>query len=291
MQIHNVQRTGNMHYIYLPTAWCKEYKIDSNSKVSIDQKSGGELSISPNLEEKKPKSLKLNISEHDQEIIHKLVVACYINPLASFEINFDKEMDYTKLLKQKRLINLESVELDKKQITCESTISINNPDLLLKTMVRKIKNMIVVLLTSYDKDVIDRYEDEIDRSKLLIDKSVIGSLAFQKLTTLKAIDLYYISLISKDLERMVDHLIKIKPSEKGFLNSILEVVSHLQNILNNTKSLDHKSAIKFIKAASKLKSLPIKDVTTYDKERIRLFFINISEVITDWAITNELEQI
>ena len=242
-------------------------------------------SMPPSLKEKESKKLKLNISEQDQDIIHKLVVACYINPISSFEINFDREMDYTKLLKQKRLINLESVELDKKQITCESTISISDPDSLLKTMVKKIKNMITVMQTSYDSEIINRYEDEIDRSKLLIDKSIIGSLAFQKSTSLKTIDLYYISLISKELERMVDHLILIKQGEKEFLNSIIEVISHLQKLLDNTKLLTHKPAIEFIKICSKIKSH--KDIN-YDKERIRLFLINISEVITDWSVTNEL---
>ncbi len=284
MQIHNVQKTGNMHYIYLPTSWCREHKISSNSKLSIEQAGSGELRIFPSIQEQKLKNLKLDISEPDQDIIHKLVVACYINPITSFEINFAKEMDPAKLLKQKRLINLESVELDTKQITCESTVSTSNPDLLLKTMVRKIKNMIVVMQNSYDADIIGRYEDEIDRSKLLIDKSIISSLTFQKSTDLKTIDLYYISLISKDLERMVDHLIKIKAGEKEFLISLLEVISHLQRLLDNPSSLTHKLAIPFIKECSKLNS---KD-TTYDKERIRLFLVNVSEVITDWAITNEI---
>lgn len=284
MQIHNVQKTGNMHYIYLPTSWCREHKLSSNSKLSIEQAGTGELRIFPNIHEQKLKNLKLDISEHDQDIIHKLVVACYINPITSFEINFAKEMDPAKLLKQKRLINLESVELDTKQITCESTVSTSNPDLLLKTMVRKIKNMIVVMQNSYDEDIIGRYEDEIDRSKLLIDKSIISSLTFQKSTDLKTIDLYYISLISKDLERMVDHLIKIRAGEKEFLISLLEAISHLQRLLDNPSLLSHKLAIPFIKECSKLNS---KD-TTYDKERIRLFLVNVSEVITDWAITNEI---
>ncbi|MBI2107498.1 hypothetical protein HYT54_00050 [Candidatus Woesearchaeota archaeon] len=285
-----MQKTGNMHYIYLPTSWCREHKISNSSKVSIEQGGSGELRVVPNLKEKEPKRLKLNISEHDQDIIHKLAVACYINPLASFEINFDREMDYTKLLKQKRLINLESVELDKKQITCESTVSISNPDSLLKTMVKKIKNMITVMQIGYDAEVISRYEDEIDRSKMLIDKSIISSLAFQKSTDLKTIDLYYISLISKELERMVDHLIQLKPDQKEFLNSLHEPIAHLQKILENTKALNHKSAIQFIRICLKIRNYS-RDISTYDHERIRLYLLNISEVLMDWAITNELEGI
>jgi len=290
MEIRNIQRTGDMHYLYLPTSWCREHKIGSKSKVSIDQSSDGTLSVSPQITEKKPKHLKFNISEDDQEIIHKLVVACYINPVGSFEINFEKELDFTKLLNQKRLISLESVEIDKKQITCHGSISISDPESLLKTMVRKIKNMIVVMQNSYDKELIDRYEDEIDRSKMIIDKSIIGSLAYERTTKLKTIDLYYISLISKDLERMVDHLILVSSKDTEFLDSIYGVVDQLQSLIENTAILNHKTALQFIKKITKIKSLEVKDIKTYDKERIRLSLITISEVITDWAITKEIEK-
>jgi len=290
MEIRNVQKTGDMHYLYLPTSWCREHKLGSKSKVSLEQSSDGTLTVSPQITEKKPKHLKFNISEDDQEIIHKLVVACYINPVGSFEINFEKELDYTKLLNQKRLISLESVEIDKKQITCHGSISISDPESLLKTMARKIKNMITVMQNSYDKDLIERYEDEIDRSKMLIDKSIISSLTFERTTKLKTIDLYYISLISKDLERMVDHLIQVSSRETEFLNSIYDVVDQLQSIIENTATLNHKTALQFIKKVSKIKSFEVKDIKSYDKERMRLSLTTIAEVVTDWAITKEIEK-
>ncbi|MBI4452923.1 phosphate uptake regulator PhoU [Candidatus Woesearchaeota archaeon] len=289
MEIRNIQKTGDMHYLYLPTSWCREHKIGSKSKVSIEQSSDGTLTVSPQITEKKPKHLKFNISEDDQEIIHKLVVACYINPIASFEINLEKEMDFTKLLNQKRLISLESVEIDKKQITCQGAISVSDPESLLKTMARKIKNMIMVMQASYDKELIGRYEDEIDRSKMLIDKSIISSLAYERTTKLKTIDLYYISLISKDLERMVDHLIQVSNKDLEFLNWVYEVIDHLQSILEGA-NLNHKTALQFIKKTTRIKNFEVKDIKSYDKERIRLSLTNIAEVITDWAITKEIEK-
>lgn len=290
MEIRNVQKTGDMHYLYLPTSWCREHKIGSKSKVSIDQSADGTIIVSPQITERKPKHLKFNISEDDQETIHKLVVACYINPVGSFEINFEKELDFTKLLNQKRLISLESVEIDKKQITCHGSISISDPESLLKTMARKIKNMIVVMQNSYDEDMIERYEDEIDRSKMLIDKSIISSLTFERTTKAKTIDLYYISLISKDLERMVDHLILVSSKETEFLTSIYEVIGQLQSIIENTNALNHKIALQFIKKVSKIKSFEVKDIKSYDKERMRLSLTTIAEVVTDWAITKEIEK-
>lgn len=290
MEIRNIQRTGDMHYLYLPTSWCREHKVTSKTKVGVEQSSDGSLLISPQIIEKKPKHLKLNISEDDQDIIHKLTVACYINPVSSFEINLDKEMDFTKLLNQKRLISLESVEIDKKQITCNGAISISDPGSLLRTMTKKIKNMIIVMQKSYDRELIERYEDEIDRSKMLIDKSIISSLTFERTTNTKTIDLYYISLISKDLERMVDHLICVSSKESDFLAVIQETIDQLQSIIDNTSSLNHKTALQFVKKVSKIKAFEVKDIRSYDKERIRLSLTTIAEVITDWAITREIEK-
>ena len=61
MDIRNVQKTGNMHYVYMPTAWCKKNKIASDSKVAIEMNNDGSLTIHPQLVEKKSKELKLTI--------------------------------------------------------------------------------------------------------------------------------------------------------------------------------------------------------------------------------------
>src|SRR3989338_327500 len=290
MEVRNIQKTGDMLYLYLPTSWCREHKIGHKSKISIEQNSDGSLIISPHIVERRPKHLKLSIAEDDQDVIHKLVVACYINPISSFEINLEKEMDFTKLLNQKRLISLESIEIDKKQITCNGSISTSDPESLLKTMAKKIKNMIIVMQNSYNKELIGRYEDEIDRSKMLIDKSIISSFTFERTTRLKTIDLYYVSLISKDLERMVDHLICLSSTETEFLRLIYGVIEQFQDIIGNTDNLNHKTALQFIKKVSSIKGFEVKAVKSYDKERIRLSLITIAEVITDWAITRDIEK-
>ena len=289
MDIRNIQKTGDMHYVYLPTSWCREHKIGAKSKVSIEYNTDGSIIISPELIEKKPKHLKFHIAEDEPEVIHKLVVASYINPAASFEINMDKEMDFTKLINQKRLISLESVEIDKKQITSDATVTVLDPGSLLKTMVKKIKNMIIVMSKNYDKELIGRYEDEIDRSKMLIDKSVIGSLTFGKTTKLKNIDLYYISLISKELERMVDRLICLSQIDKKFLDDIAKPIEILQNILQEPSQLDQSHAIEFAKKVLSIKKVDVKDVKTNDMSRMRQNLDTISEVIMDWMVTSKIE--
>ena len=289
MEIRNVQKTGDMHYVYLPTSWCREHKMGSKSKVGIEFDTDGSLIISPQIIEKKPKHLKFNIEEDEPQIIHKLVVASYINPVASFEISMDKEMDFTKLLDQKRLISLESVEIDKKQITCDGTVTVSDPGSLLKTMVRKIKNMIIIMCKNYDRGLIERYEDEIDRSKMLIDKSVISSLTIGKIAKLKNIELYYISLISKELERMVDSLIHLDEGHMKFLNEIIKPIDILQNILQDASKLDQKHAMEFANVVVLIKQPIVKDIKSYDMASMRQNLTTISEVVMDWMVTLKIE--
>lgn len=290
MEIRNVQKTGDMHYVYLPTSWCREHKIGSKSKVSLDQGSDGNLIISPQLTEKKPKHLKFVLSEDHPELIHKLVVASYINPASSFEITLEKEMDFTRLLNHKRLISLESVEIDQKQITSDGAVMISDPNSLLKTMVKKIKNMILVMKKNFNRELIERYEDEIDRSKMLIDKAVIGSFMFERTTKLNNIELYYISLISKELERTVDHLIQLDKGNQKYLDSILKPMELLQEIIEHSDKLDQEQAMGFAKAVVGIKDVPVKDVKSYEMARMKQNLVTISEVIMDWMVTLKVEK-
>src|SRR3989338_6501948 len=270
MEIRNIQRTGNMHYFYLPTSWCRDRKISSASKVGVSYGGDGSLIISPEITEKKPKHLKLSITEDNQDIIHKLVVASYINPASSFEIMLEKEIDF-------------------KRITCEGPVAVSHPESLLKTMVKKIKNMMIVMEKDYDRELIERYEDEIDRSKMLIDKAVISALMYEGGTRTRIIELYYISLISKELERLVDHLIRLDRKELRFLGEIARPIELLMGIIEHPSSLNLESAMGFAKAVSRIKHIEVKSVATYDKERMKQSLIAISEVVMDWMITLKIE--
>src|SRR3989338_2376934 len=262
MEIRNIQKTGDMHYLYLPTSWCREHGITSKSKVSITNNSDGTLSISPEITEKKPKHLKFTISEDNPEIIHKLVVSSYIHPVSSFEI-------------------------DKKQITSEGTVTVSDPSSLLKTMLRKIKNLIIIIGKNYDKNLIEKYEDEIDRSKMLIDKAVIGSLTMGKTTKLRSIELYYISIISKELERVVDGLICFDSKYQKFLDEITKPIDILQDILHEPLKIDQELAMKFARCVSHIKIPDRKDQKAMD--RIIANLTNISEVVMDWMVTLRIE--
>jgi hypothetical protein len=295
MEIRKVQKTGDMHYIYLPTSWCKKHRLNSNSKLNIEQDSSGRLTLSPTEGmKKKDNRINIAISESDEDIIHKLIMACYVNPLNSFKITLEKEMDYTKLLNQKNIISLESVEIDKNVISSDSSVILTDPDLLLITMVKKIKNLLLVMTRDYEKDLITRYEEEIDRSKMLIEKSVISYLTLNLPLKLKTIDIYYISLLSRDLERFVDHLIRLDKSDSDYLEQVIVSIDILRDIMESLNTgkerFNYKKALELVKEVNKIKQTQLKDIKHYDKRRVKSLLSNVSEIVLDWAITSEIEK-
>lgn len=282
-----------MHYLYLPTAWCKQHKVGGGTKVTIQSASGGSLLITPSIIEQKPKHLELSVEAVSPDAINKLIVACYINPADSFRITLGKGIDYDTLLEQKRLLAVELVEVEGNHITCESSVSPNDPDLLLKTLVSKMKNLVQMMTKHDSPELIQRYEEEIDRSRLLIDKAVIGFLTHNKQTKLRPIELHYLALIAKDLERMTDHLINLDAKERAFLGAILDLLSLLKESIETLttpkRKFTHLDALKFVQAVNKLKEEPVTGIQSYYRVRIKHYLSNISEVLLDWAITDKLE--
>lgn len=294
MESRKVQRTGDMHYLYLPTSWCQKNNITSRSSVTISQNWNGELVVSPRIMEKRLKELEISINTESLEIINRILVACYINPLKSFRLKMKRGIDPSKLLGHAKLISLESVEFDKAGISGQSGILVADPVSLLKTMLMKIKNALIVMTKNYEGQLINRYEEEIDRSKMLIDKAIVGALTNSYPSkNLKAIDLYYISSISRDLERMVDHLVNLDRSHKRFFQSIVPVIDFLKLIIDNIDSkergLGYSDAIEFIKKTEEIEEVKVKDVQSYDMRRVKDLTSSISEVLMDWMITKEIE--
>lgn len=291
MDIRNIQKTGNMHYIYLPTSWCKKYNINSDTKVSLVVNSDGSISIFPVIKEVEKKTVNITLPEATPNILIKLIMACYINPTKSFNIRLEKETDLSKILDKKSSISaLEFVELDGNSITHESSIFIKDPHSLLKTMVKKIKNLVSVMIEHYDKDLINKYEEEIDRSKLLITKSVTSSLILNEPTKLKTVDLYYIALLSQDLERMVDSLIFVEQKEINILRKVLKIIDNIKHLLEELDKLNFSKVIELEKNISLLKIPEVKNLRTYGLRRIKRHLSNISEILFDWAITVEIEK-
>ena len=68
-----------MHYLYLPTNWCKNNKISNESTVMVSQNWNGDLLVSPQLVEKKPSKFRIPESKvipyvtksHESDLLEK----------------------------------------------------------------------------------------------------------------------------------------------------------------------------------------------------------------------------
>ncbi len=272
-----------MFYVYLPTSWCKRFGISSASKVYVDFDDKNNLIVSPKISEKKHKHLEFSTVETELEVINKLIVACYLNPLGSFKINIPKKVDYTQLLNQKRLISLELVEFNKDSITCDSSVSISDPLALLTTMARKIRNLIVIMIKRPDKELIDKYEEEIDRNNILIEKSVLAAFSNIGQSSIKTIDLHFISLISRYLERVVDYLTAMEKIDEKYLvmleKSIEKISIIIENITKKQVSID--SSVELTKQIIQLPG------EKKEEDRIKRNMTHIAEVVMDWVISKQ----
>jgi phosphate uptake regulator len=290
-----VQKTGKMYYVYLPTQWCKDQGVRQNSKVTLLYRDDGSISIYPEYVKKERTDIDLSVEETDEKIIHKLIIACFINPASKFRIKLEKKINYEQLLNQKKLISLELVEVSRDLVTCDSSITTSDIGSLLKTMIRKMINLMALMSRKYNEELIQKYEEEIDRSKLLIDKAAIDALTFSYGTQrFRNIEVHYISLLAKDLERIADHIITLKKQDTHFLLTMLGIMEYLKTIIEETldskRELEYAKAIQLIKKIEAIQTPRPNDKNYSDKKRIKAFLSNIAEVIIDWAITSYLTE-
>lgn len=276
-----------MYYVYLPTEWCRKHHVGQGSKVALEQDPQANLVVMPNERKSKNTKLELNIQETDEEVINKLIVACYVNPLSSFTIHLQKKLDLAKLLHQKRLVSIEAVEFDHNTITCDSNIEVQEPLPLLKTIVKKVRNLLMLLETDPTSDLINRYEEEVDRSKMLVNKSVLGFLTKGGISKNKVIELYYILQITRMLEGFVDNLIVVE--DKKLVSSLKPSFTLLHQMFEEGMVIDHVRAIAFLHEIKRIKDHKVTDIQSYHKVSMKRELMQVAEVLMNWAITNEVE--
>ncbi|MBI3037351.1 hypothetical protein HYY73_06420 [Candidatus Woesearchaeota archaeon] len=290
MEVRKVQRSGSTFYLYLPASWCKANLIGNDSQLILDMSSEGNLVVSTNPQSGEEKQLMLSFSENggklDSRLINMFIVASYLNPVRSFKIKLNKPISSLDILDQKRMMSsIELVEFGEDFISCESTVSVEDPDIILKTMIRKVINMTRVMQTNEAKELVQRYEEEIDRSNTLIQKSAISSLMFKRSSKLRHIELFYTAMLSKSLEGLADHLILLTSKQTRSLAEPVHAL--LFSLLKCLDALDYRSAAAF--ATEVLSAADRFDDKDIHAHRIKALLQQLSETLIDWAVTNEVE--
>ena len=135
----------------------------------------------------------------------------------------------------------------------------------------------------YNKELIERFEEEIDHGKVMIYKTIIASLMHKRESRLRLVELHYLSLINIYIERMADHIVSttLDAKTKEFLmdvRAILERLSQMMKKEQQGEKILKEDAIEFFKNVKQISGTPL----------IHSKLNDISEVLMDWAITNEI---
>jgi phosphate uptake regulator len=286
MESRKIQRSGTTHYVYLPASWCREHNITTNSTVFLERSSKGDLIIEPKKDEKSLPKLSFELHHTSPEVINKMIIASYINPVKEFKIELKKPLEPEQILEHKKLLGgLEFVDFEENEINCQTSLALNDPDSILNAMLKKILSIIKLIKNDSSHELVERYELEVDKSNLLIQKSIITSLMYRKSTKLRHVDLYYIGSISRLLERITDILISLDPNSK-LINSCEKFIMHLQNVLNN---LNLSTVTDFIKEIENKGQIEVTNLKTYKEKRIYALFGHVVEILGNWVITEQVD--
>ncbi len=286
MESRKIQKSGTTYYVYLPASWCREHKITTNSIVYLEKSSKGDLVIEPKKTESNLTSLKIELEETTPEVINKMIIASYINPVKEFKIILKNSLSPDQILEHKTLLGgLELVDFDEKTITCQTALALSDPDILLMGMIKKVFNIINLMKKDISHELISRYEQEVDKTNLLIQKSIITSLMYRKESKLRHVDLYYIGMISRSIERIADILITMKDQK---LVATTEKIMVLFQACMESRS--NENVVKLIKYIEKLSNVDVLNLDTYKEKRVYQHFGHIGEILADWYISTTVDK-
>jgi phosphate uptake regulator len=287
METRKIQRSGTTYYLYLPASWCREHKITTDSTVFLDKSSKGDLLVQPKKSESSLSSLKLELTDNNPEVINKMIIASYINPVKEFEIKLKNNISPDQILAHKSLLGgMEIVDFDESSISCQTSLALSDPNILIESMIKKILSVTNLMKKDPSHELITRYEEEIDKSNLLIQKSIITTLMYRRESKLRHIDLFYIGNMSKLLERISDILITLG-KDPQLVETVDEMLKLLLKVLEN---LTQPNVVQFVKSVDKLAKIEVKDLPTYKKSRIYSGLGHIAEILCDWVVTDIVDK-
>jgi hypothetical protein len=228
METRKVQKSGKGIFLYLPVDWCREFKITKGSIVSIIKGAKGELLVLPfkMREEKKIFKIKASISP---QLLDKAIVSSYIVGADEFTIESENIL-HKKLDVQKYLVGLELTSAKKNEVSFTSTLRLEDvEERIILSMMRKIISL-TEHLESKNFEAKHRLEDDVDRNRLLLDRTMHQALidpSYRRKLELTTIACVHLIQINRLLERISDYLALCHSDEKKLNEEIRELMGFL----------------------------------------------------------------
>lgn len=224
MKTRRLQRTGgSSHSITIPKKWVDRLKLEDKSELIVDSTHATVLKIFPNIKQKSEIISEIDASELSPIKIIREVIANYLSGVDQLTIaNLGIEKSQNKKLRStySSLIGFEIIEESANKIVLQNIfdntrfpISVNIKRMFV--MVTSMYKDTLIALTSSDKllakNIVKR-ELEVDKFYHAVTRQFYVSHRNDHEISeigLNPVDLYYYGLISRQLERIADHCVKI----------------------------------------------------------------------------------
>jgi phosphate uptake regulator len=267
MEIRRVQLTGGSSYIItLPKEWIKSLRIKKNDPLGIHVQSDGTLLLTPKItQEQLPKVKEFDVSRIPKPTyLLQLLIGAYISGYTSLKITSPSRMStatrnvirsFTQLAIGPEVIEETDTSIILKDLHNPTEMPFDRTIKRMHIIVKGMNEDVIRALETKDKtlaeDVISR-DNDIDRLHWFVARQYNILLQNASLTDKMNITIQMAStcfLISRIIERIGDHVVKIAQNTPNLIHSNLDR-KIIQKILTaNAQSLDifNKSISSFFK--------------------------------------------
>jgi len=280
MEIRRVQMTGGSSYIItLPKDWIRKLKIQKNDPIGLLTQSDGTLLITPKMSREHLQRLKeFEVTKDtNEEFLFRKLIGAYISGYDSIIVKSKDRMspNTRKIIRRfiQTTIGQEVVEETDTKIILKDLLnpsempfhrSIKRMHIMVKAMYEDVLNSINHNDEALAKDVILR-DNEVDRLHWLIARQnniINRNVSFAEKMGITINDAITSYLLSKRLERIGDHIIKIA-------ENFLEI---------KDKKINEKLRSSIISSAKSSIEILNKSIGAYSKKDIMEANENIDQV-------------
>ena len=267
MEIRRVQITGGSSYVItLPKKWIRQNNINKNDQIGLSPQPDGTLLVLPRMIEKKIQKIKIfNVDDRtDHKFILRQLVGAYIAGYNSIKIVSSKKIPskirdsirkFTQITIGQEVIEETDNSIFLKDLLNPLEMPFNSTIKRMHILVKNMHEDTINALIKENKKIHEEItirDNDVDRLYWLVARqhNILlqnVSLAEKMGTTIKMSLAYF--LISKKIERMGDHVVKIAQNTAHINNRDLdkEIVDKIQAASNHALDIFNMSIRAFFR--------------------------------------------
>jgi len=286
MEIRRVQMTGGSSYVItLPKEWIKSVNIKKNDQLGLTIQTDGTLLITPTMVEKQIKNEKIfNVNERiDEKYLLRQLIGAYISGYDSIKIRSKERIpskitgiirNFTQITIGQEVVEETDTSIVIKDLLNPTempfTSTLKRMHLVVKSMHEDVNNSLKTGNKKIAEEVIQR-DNDVDRLHWLVARQhniIMQNIGFAEKMGI-TIELANTSfLISRIIERIGDHVIRIAQNTINILDKIIDekLLEKLQSASDNAINLFDMSITSFLRKDVKSANETIEIVTKLESK-------------------------